>query len=82
VDHVRWWRAPEKVNIWTFVNVNTVSIIIAASSGAIAAVSSLKNGKTLNGLKPKVDQLATGKPRKKKTSKDGSIDWHVPLDLK
>jgi hypothetical protein len=60
-----------------------IGIIIAAVAAAIAAVSSLKNGRTLNGhIKPKVDRLAIGRPRKKKTSKDGSVDWHTPVDLK
>jgi hypothetical protein len=60
-----------------------IGMIIAALAGVIAAASSLKNGRTLNGhIKPKVDQLATGKPRKKKTSSDGSADWHKSVDLK
>jgi hypothetical protein len=60
-----------------------LGIIIAALGGVIGAVSSLKNGRTLNGhIKPKVDRLAESKARKKKTSKDGSVDWHRPPDFK
>ena len=68
------------------------AIIIGACGAVIAAVSSLKNGRTLNGgLRPKVEDVhaAIVKPPKRKTPKDGwerglagqSEDWYKPPDV-
>ncbi len=58
--------------------------IIAATAAAIAAVSSLKNGRTLSDkVDPKLEDVrqVIAKPPKKKTPNAGSGDWYKPPDL-
>lgn len=61
-----------------------LSIITAALAAAIAAGSSLKNGRTLRKnhkyLKEAVEE-ANGKPPQNTTSKGDSEDWYKPPEL-
>lgn len=69
---------------WTVSILHEIGIIIAASAGVIAAISSLKNGRTLNGqVKKKVADVhaVIVKPLKKKTPSDESKDWYTPPDF-
>jgi hypothetical protein len=68
------------VNQWTPL-LHELGTIIAATAAAIAAVSSLKNGRTLNGhIKPKVEKLVEKKT--KRIGKNGKHeDWYRDPDV-
>ena len=67
----------------TTADLHEIGTIITALAAVIAAVSSLRNGQTLNGKHQEVvDALsALRKRRKKKTQSDESKEWFKAPDV-
>ena len=69
---------------WTINLIHEIAMTIGAVAAVIAALSSLKNGRTLNGdVKTKVADVhaVIAKPLKRKTQSEESEDWFRPPDF-
>ena len=71
------------VNEWTPI-LHEIGIITAALSGVIAAISSLKNGQTLNGKHKELLDGLQGKlraSRKRTRNAESKDDWYKAPDV-
>ena len=69
---------------WTINLIHEIAMTIGALAAVIAALSSLKNGRTLNGdVKTKVEAVheAIAKPKARKTPSEESEDWFRPPEF-